>query len=102
MPFKTFRFCAKAPSKCTKCHFRESNFKIFPGGHAPHSPIDVSSFWAHAPVLWPSKNKQNPYLALLKKHLSSAGIGSGPVVIPTLGNLSVGNDNEVNVVGGMH
>ena len=45
-------------------------------GCSPHPPRNVSSFWPHAPVLWPSKNKQNPYLALRKKHLSSPGIGT--------------------------
>ena len=95
-------FVQKHPQNAQNAILENQISKNFRGGHAPHPPRNVSSFWAHAPVLWPSKNKQNPYLALPKKHLSSPGIGSGPVVIPTLGNLSVGNDNEVNVVGGMH
>ena len=33
------------PSKCRKCRFRDPNFKIFLGGHAPGPPTIVSSLW---------------------------------------------------------
>ena len=68
----------------------------------PHPPRNVSSFWAHAPVLWPSKNKKNPYLALPKKHLSSPGIGIWARCHPHTREFEREDDNEVNVAGGMH
>ena len=90
-------------SSSSKCHFREPNFKTFQeGGGCPHPPRNVSSFWAHAPVLWPSKNKKNPYLALPKKHLSSPGIGIWARCHPHTREFEREDDNEVNVAGGMH
>ena len=69
----------------------------------PHSPRNVSSFWPHAPVLWLSKNKKNPYLALPKKHLSSPGIGIWVRCHPHTREFGErGDDNDGNVAGGMH
>ena len=40
MGFQTYIFCSKVPSKCRKCRFRDPNFKIFSGGHAPGPPYN--------------------------------------------------------------
>ena len=44
MGFQTYIFC----SKCSKCRFRDPNFKKFLGGHTPDPPRIVSSLW-HPP-----------------------------------------------------
>ena len=48
------------------------------------------------------KIKINPYLALPKKHLSSPGIGIWARCDPHTREFERGDDNGVNVVGGMH
>ena len=35
MWLKTLIFCSKVPSRCRKCHLRDSNFKYFPRRHVP-------------------------------------------------------------------
>ena len=96
-------FVQKHPQNAQNAILENQISKHFRGGMPPHPPRNVSSFWAHAPVLWPSKNKQNPYLALPKKHLSSPGIaGIWARCHPHTREFKRGDDNEVNVAGGMH
>ena len=66
-------FVQKRPQNARNAILENQISKNFRGA-CPHPPRNVSSFWPHAPVLWPSKNKNNPYLALRKKHLSSPDI----------------------------
>ena len=37
-PIQMFVFCSKVLSESKKCHFRDTNFKNFPRGHAPGPP----------------------------------------------------------------